>query len=266
MLRILNSEEIHMVSGGCNQDVDRAAFAVANLIVGTDTQNPNNAILSRADLSWLGAEIALFVGPDGVVKAVHPGETVATDTVFIAWDGSIELNAENPIPPGAEGVIHNHPLYEYDEVADEFRITTTVSQAENRYPSDNDWATLELMYQSNKGDNDNFDPSLYIVGPDGVTREFSYSDKAKFQALTTTDRMNGVSLPPAITNESIGSEENCQENDAGSDPDDVEDEASEVDDADYDSTWDDIEDEVEDETEGEAHGPGEEFEDPEEEE
>lgn len=55
-------------------------------------------------------------------------------------------------------------------------------QAIDRYPSPGDWSTLEQVAGRAGAVRD---PSLWITGPDGVTREFKLTERAYFESLAT---------------------------------------------------------------------------------
>ncbi|AOH85617.1 hypothetical protein AWL63_18420 [Sphingomonas panacis] len=80
------------------------------------------------------------------------------------------------------GVVHNHPWNIHD-ANDNFQ---------QRYPSDPDWQALDTLVARGAPA---ASLSMYIVDPWGVTREFRYADKASYQAMTSSDRALGNSLP-----------------------------------------------------------------------
>lgn len=84
------------------------------------------------------------------------------------------------------GFIHNHP----------FNDSNYNANFLNQYPSDRDWEALDLM-AANGADPTHL--SVFILDPFGVLREFQYSDKATYQAMTDTQRYQSQSLPQPTT-------------------------------------------------------------------
>ncbi|MGZ9103073.1 MAG: hypothetical protein ACXW3Y_09295 [Rhodoplanes sp.] len=93
------------------------------------------------------------------------------------------------------GIVHNHPAAEYCNDLDS--AWNARQQAFNQYPSVGDWAYADDIIAA-QGDNFN-DLTLYIVGCDGVTRGFQYSDKAALRPLADpTYQANSPTIPATI--------------------------------------------------------------------
>ncbi len=224
---------------GCGP-TDGVARNVAKRILSTDTQDPQkNPSLSRAFVSWIGAELGAYVGPNGIIPSTNP-HTGQLEYTYVAWDGTIELA---PPPPGADGIIHNHPYFAYLGGVDDFRSRTLVERKEDRYPSGLDWDALDQLFERNSNGDPNFDPSLYLIDPNGVLREFKYSDRAYFESLTAVQKLNGVGLPSEMDLDADGSDcgQDAGEDDSGDDPDSYDN--GDADDSGYDNPDDNGDDE-----------------------
>jgi hypothetical protein len=83
------------------------------------------------------------------------------------------------------GIVQNQP---YDTSLSGFN-----SNYLNRYPSDGDWMALETLAEYGA---DAARLSIFITDPWGTTREFKLSDKALYQAMNDSQRLQGGNLPP----------------------------------------------------------------------
>jgi hypothetical protein len=81
------------------------------------------------------------------------------------------------------GYFHNHP-----DRGDDY------TDAHDSYPSPSDWNVLEDIKASQQFVNPNLDPSLWLMDPNGVVREFKLSEKAYFTGLSLPDMGNRVGL------------------------------------------------------------------------
>lgn len=88
-------------------------------------------------------------------------------------------------PARIVGFIHNHPREVYDSSPQELQI--------NLNPSSKDWQTATQIV--NAGANADL-LQLYIVGTDGVLRQFDYNNRASYQPRRTT---NGYGVTPGET-------------------------------------------------------------------
>lgn len=87
-------------------------------------------------------------------------------------------------------IIHNHPADEYCKGDPNDPAWKTRQIGFNQYPSENDWRYAERL--------NNPDLMLYIVGCDGVTRGFKYSDMATLRPLVDENYMRVAPVPALI--------------------------------------------------------------------
>lgn len=69
------------------------------------------------------------------------------------------------------GVVHNHPQAMVNNSAD-----PTASAAINQLPSDGDWSNAASVFGNRT------DVAYYVLGPDGVLREYEYADRTHWDA------------------------------------------------------------------------------------
>ena len=124
------------------------------------------------------ASIIRYADGNYGITALTPGETMAEAQARATAAGQTSWAPETHFPVGeipagamVVGVIHNHPDVGYTNAED---IT-------NRYPSynpgyDGDYNTFDTLvgHDSRFASADQF--TQYILGPDGVLREFGYSE------------------------------------------------------------------------------------------
>jgi hypothetical protein len=82
----------------------------------------------------------------------------------------VPYNSTQPI----QGFWHSHPR----------GSDGTSEQLINRYPSPFDWDQLGKIASS---PNSVSDPSLWVTGPDGITREFKWSERFYFKDLANNE-------------------------------------------------------------------------------
>ena len=123
--------------------------------------------------------------------------TKNADGTYGALNQSVYSNGSdsfsiNPSARNTEsvGIIHNHPD----------GIGGPASDLNQRYPSDEDWRALEKLSEQTG----TTDPSLWLMDARGDVREFHLSDKSAMQALSDTDRQNGVGLAGRERTQSCG--------------------------------------------------------------
>lgn len=97
-----------------------------------------------------------------------------------------------------QGMWHNHI---HRDGADQRAI--------DRYPSvysDNrgDWAGLQALATAVAPNNPAFNPSLWLTGPDGVTREFKLSEREYYESLTDEQMKEGEGLEGKERSEGCG--------------------------------------------------------------
>lgn len=116
-----------------------------------------------------------------------------SDNLYGAYQNGVHTDyttefAKSPLPndkSSIAGIVHNHVW-----------AGTTSSRAENRYPSDDDWDNLTSLVFPSFGDGANPNElSMFLLDPFGTLREFKYSQKDTFQALSSQQRINGDNLP-----------------------------------------------------------------------
>lgn len=107
-------------------------------------------------------------------------------TYGLADRSSIAVSNTSAANANILGFVHNHPSYGFDQNLD----------LEARYPSDVDWASADYVV-NNLGVP--ADISIFIIDWRGGVREFKYSDKIMFQALSPSQKRRGDMLGPVIT-------------------------------------------------------------------
>jgi hypothetical protein len=145
---------------------DGAAVQVAKHVIGAlpaGISGPPDAIITSAGNDWRTVEFGAVIirNADGTFGALN-------DMIYSSnLPGYVAL--PNGVGQAVQGVWHSH-------------ITRGDSdqRAIDRYPSPGDWSSLAgLAGQPGAIAN----PSVWITGPDGVTREFQLSDRAYFENL-----------------------------------------------------------------------------------
>ncbi len=96
----------------------------------------------------------------------------------------------------AVGIIHNHPS-NGDPIQD----------ATSRYPSARDWLTAQAFVDA--GNLSSF--SLYLIGPDGVMREFDFADREMYENLSRFQMIQGDDLPPDMNPDGSEGEQSCDD-------------------------------------------------------
>jgi hypothetical protein len=141
---------------------------------GFSTGNPN----------WLHAEYIGFLGAGG---------QIGTTVVEVTGRGGYSPDFSQFVG-AVEGFVHNHPAYFLNSSTGQFEERSDFLKAENRYPSTGDWNVLQAIADRYGPTTGNTNPSLYLVDPFGVAREFRLSDRAVFEALSQSQRQAGVGL------------------------------------------------------------------------
>lgn len=170
---------------------DSAAADVARKVKGEvppGFDGPADPLVSDQGFTWHDVEFgSIIIGTGG-------GR-------FGALNDAIYSNNEPKfvtLPSGAgsdvRGVWHNH-----------IRQGTAQELSFGRYPSvypggGGDWAGLQAL--ADKTGNPN--PSLWLTGPDSITREFKLSEREYYQSLTDAQREQGVGLEGKERNEACG--------------------------------------------------------------
>lgn len=167
-----SSEKVADHTQKCGTD-DGAAVQVAKHVMGTPPgAGPPNPLLTPSGLDWMQVEFGAVIvrGADGRFGALN-------DAIY-----SNELPGLAHLPnfagTDAVGIWHNHIP----------RGGPTQNDID-RYPSfsptgHDDWDALQQLKDTVAPNDPNFDPSLWITGPDGVTREFKLSERGYYESLT----------------------------------------------------------------------------------
>jgi hypothetical protein len=166
------------------------------------------ALRAASDIATLnasGQEYSATLVQSGTGVAMYKG---GINTFASSSDNYNDSNVPFVLPSAASGVhvvgeLHNHDINGVDSHASEFPgFTTQQVEMMNRYPSINDWADLQTIYNTYSSANPGYNPSLYIVDPFGVTREYKYSDMSQYVNLATNTYVTslaqlaaGVNLP-----------------------------------------------------------------------
>lgn len=152
------------------------------------SEGPPDPLLTDSGFSWLQVEFG------SVIIGTGSGR-------FGALNDAIYSNNEETfvtVPSGrgsdVRGIWHNH-----------ITRSGSLQQAIDRYPSvfsDNrgDWAGLQALADASGVAN----PSLWLTGPDGVTREFKLSERAYYESLTEPQMERGEGLSGRERNEPRG--------------------------------------------------------------
>lgn len=101
-------------------------------------------------------------------------------------------------PWDIRGIVHNHPADYYCDGIEQDGLPRTDAWADrqnsfNQFPSEADWANVQTMVETHQYPSD---ITLYIVGCDGVTRSFHYSEMAALRPLVQRENMLNGPKPP----------------------------------------------------------------------
>lgn len=128
-----------------------------------------------------GADNTVYHAPRG---GTGPG--IASST-FTAARNEFGISSWNVL-----AIVHNHPAEEYcngDPGDGSYDAAWQTRQTGfNQFPSENDWAYADTL--------GNPDLTLYVVGCDGVTRGFRYSDQWLLRPLVQPAHMQSAPVPP----------------------------------------------------------------------
>lgn len=145
--------------------------------------------LIRAQSDYMNREYGQLIYRDerGALRssALVPG--TATSTEFIFADLGVD-------PSTVVGVVHNHPRNVYNRSQEELQI--------NLNPSSNDWAMADDLV--NRGHADATLLQIFVVGTDGVLREFDYENKQNYLPYRTRTGIRvrpGDEVPAGLTAE-----------------------------------------------------------------
>jgi hypothetical protein len=154
---------------------DGAAVQIAKHVTGelpAGVAGPPDRVTTSAGNDWTQVEFGAVIirNSNGTFGALNDMIYSSNQQTYAA----VPSGVGQPV----QGLWHSHPTRGGDS-----------QQAIDRYPSLDDWASLaRVASQAGAAAN----PSLWIMGPDGVTREFSLSERSYFESLSTdtdTSRM-----------------------------------------------------------------------------
>lgn len=100
-------------------------------------------------------------------------------------------------PWDIRGIVHNHPASYYCDGIEQDGAPFSQTWADrqtgfNQFPSEPDWANAQKMVESYQYPSD---LTLYIVGCDGVTRGFHYSEMSTLRPLVQKDNAENGPVP-----------------------------------------------------------------------
>lgn len=156
--------------------VDTAQKVKGELAPGVD--GPPNALLSSGGSDWRSVEFgAVVVGkPSG-------GYGLFEDRIYSS-DQEGWVSPSSAVGAAVQGFWHNHPEKQGTTFGDR-------QQRIDRYPSPRDWERLaSISTQPGAAGN----PSIWLTGPEGTTREFKLSERGSIEALSLDQMVEGEGL------------------------------------------------------------------------
>jgi len=132
---------------------------------------------------------AIYKDANGDIKTYGPIEGIPVGAVGAIWEFpnfySNFTSATNQGRDDIVGEVHNHPYLVYGH-----------DPELNMYPSSHDWASAENTIAAGANP---ATYSLYIIDTAGNLREFPYTMKDFFKAMSDESKRLGLLLPPAMT-------------------------------------------------------------------
>lgn len=167
--------------GNCSSAAGMAV-KVAGLITGDSLSGPSAPLVSANGRTWRDVEFG-----STIVRMSGGRFGTIGDAIF-----SSDNSERNSLPQDAYadvvGVVHNHSGYSADPFANAISYPSY-------YPDGSgDWAALEEYRKLMMGISAVPDPSLFIIDPRGIVREFKLSEKAYFIGLTDEQKRAGIGL------------------------------------------------------------------------
>lgn len=169
---------------------DGAAVQVANHVMGLlppGVSGPEDPLTTSTGSDWTKVEFGALIvkNPNGTFGAFN-------DTIYSSDKAAYVLVPYNSTQP-IQGLWHTHPA----------GTDSAGRQAINRYPSSFDWSVLSQIAGRSSSVSD---PSVWVTGPDGVTREFKLSERSYFENLAQNESKmeNGEGLEGRERNRSCG--------------------------------------------------------------
>jgi hypothetical protein len=152
------------------------------------TEGPADPPVTDQGFTWREVEFG------GIIIGVPGGRFGALNDAIYSNNDPNKATLPSGAGNDVRGVWHNH-----------VQQGTAHDRGLARYPSSfaggrGDWSALQSLAEKTGNPN----PSLYLMGPDGVTREFTLSERAYFESLTDAQRGEGVGLAGKERNEPCG--------------------------------------------------------------
>lgn len=159
------------------------------MITGKTAYGPTNELVAPNGLTWKDAEFGT-----AIVRLPGGRYGVVGDAIF-----SIGSSEQNSIPKDTQadfaGIVHNHPgASEYAGSGYSDAYANFISYPSYYADGSGDWAALETYKNSIMGISSTSDPSLWVIDPRGIVREFKLSEKDQFTGLTRDQKYAGVGL------------------------------------------------------------------------
>ena len=167
--------------GNCSSAAGMAV-KVAGLIKGSSASGPSIPLVSQDGRTWRDAEF-------GSTIVRLPGGRFGTvgDAIFSSNDSG-KTSLPGDIFSDFAGIVHNHPGYNSDEFANPLSYPSYFPDGSG------DWAALERARDQIVGISSTSDPSIFLIDPRRIVREFKLSEKAFFIGLTEAQMRDGVGL------------------------------------------------------------------------
>lgn len=145
---------------------------------------PPNPVTTASGNNWRQVEF-------GAVIVRNSDDTYgALNDMIYSSDAVGYVTMPNGVGQAVMGLWHNHPTRGAES-----------QQAIDRYPSPADWSRLANV-ASQAGAV--ADPSIWLTGPDGVTREFKLSERDEFENMEREQMENGDGLDGKERSQSCG--------------------------------------------------------------
>ena len=138
-----------------------------------DVSGPVNPVTTASGNDWTTVEFG------AVIVKNSNGSFGALNDMIYSSDQPAYAAVPSGVGQAVQGLWHTHSTQDPGQ------------RPIARYPSPGDWSALaRIAGQSGAA----LDPSLWITGPDGVTREFKLSDRASIESLSSDQMRNGEGL------------------------------------------------------------------------
>lgn len=166
----------------CSTD-DGAAVQVAKHVMGSlpgGASGPTTPLETATGNDWTNVEFGAII-----VRNANGTYGAYQDSIY-SDDKARGVNMSFAASADVAGTWHSH--------------ASGSGGIEQNYPSGaadgvvNDWQQLQSLKDTYAPNNPSYDPSLWITGPDGITREFKLSQKAYYEGLTAAQKSSGIGL------------------------------------------------------------------------